>query len=154
MAVAMAVVVAAADPDNMAEAFTIVVMAGFIQVLLGAMRIGRFVAYTPYSVISGFMSGIGVIVMLVHIMPFIGWDVVSGGPLNTLKGLPEALQDINFGAVAIAAVTLAVGIFWPGRLRKFLPPHPGRPRHWDAHGRSLAHQHPHNRRRAHGTAPK
>ena len=122
MAVAMAVVVAAADPDNMAEAFTIVVMAGFIQVLLGAMRIGRFVAYTPYSVISGFMSGIGVIVMLVHIMPFIGWDVVSGGPLNTLKGLPEALQDINFGAVAIAAVTLAVGIFWPGRLRKFLPP--------------------------------
>ena len=55
MAVAMAVVVAA-NADNLAEAFTIAIMAGLIQILLGVMRIGRFVAYTPYSVISGFMS--------------------------------------------------------------------------------------------------
>ncbi len=122
MAVAMAVVVTTQAEGNLAIAFTIVVMAGFIQVLLGAMRIGRFVSYTPYSVISGFMSGIGVIVMLVHIMPFIGGSVVSGGPLNTLRALPEAFQSVNMGAVAIAAVTLAVGVLWPSRLQKVLPP--------------------------------
>ena len=68
------------------------------------------------------MSGIGVIVILVHIMPFIGLSVVSGGPLNTLKALPDAFQAVNMGAVAIAAVTLAVGIFWPAKMRKVLPP--------------------------------
>ena len=121
MAVAMAVIVTS-QADGFADAFTIVVLAGLIQVLLGVMRIGRFVSYTPYSVISGFMSGIGVIVILVHIMPFIGLSVVSGGPLNTLKALPDAFQVINMGAVAIAAVTLAVGIFWPAKMRKVLPP--------------------------------
>ena len=121
MAVAMAVIVTS-QAEGFADAFTIVVMAGLIQVLLGVMRIGRYVSYTPYSVISGFMSGIGVIVILVHIMPFIGDTVVSGGPLNTLKALPEAFQSVNFGAVAIAAVTLAVGIFWPAKMRKILPP--------------------------------
>ena len=121
MAVAMAVVVTS-QADGLAAAFTIVVMAGFIQVLLGVMRIGRFVSYTPYSVISGFMSGIGIIVILVHIMPFIGWSVVSGGPFNTLKALPDAFQAVNLGALAIASVTLAVAIFWPARMRKMLPP--------------------------------
>ena len=121
MAVAMAVIVTS-QAEGFADAFTIVVLAGLIQVLLGVMRIGRFVSYTPYSVISGFMSGIGVIVILVHIMPFIGWSVVSGGPLNTLKALPDAFQAVNMGAVAIAAVTLAMGIFWPAKMRKVLPP--------------------------------
>ena len=122
MAVAMAVVVTTQAEGNLAIAFTIVVMAGLIQVLLGVLRVGRFVSYTPYSVISGFMSGIGVIVMLVHIMPFIGATVVSGGPLNTLRELPNAFQSVNMGAVIIAAVTLAVGVFWPSRLQKVLPP--------------------------------
>ena len=64
MAVAMAAVVTLAGPDNLGEAFAIVVLAGIIQILLGVLKIGRFVAYTPYSVISGFMSGIGVIIII------------------------------------------------------------------------------------------
>ena len=36
--------------------------------------------------------------------------------------LPNVITDVNFSALAIAAVTLAVGVLWPGRLRKFLPP--------------------------------
>ena len=66
MAIAMAVVVAN-HATSLAEAFTIAIMAGLIQILLGVLRIGRFVAYTPYSVISGFMSGIGIIIILLQI---------------------------------------------------------------------------------------
>ena len=72
MTVAMAVIVAASKPENIAEAFTIVIMAGLIQMLFGLLRIGRYVTYTPYSVISGFMSGVGVIIILVQILPFLG----------------------------------------------------------------------------------
>ena len=66
MAVAMAVIVTI-HAETFQEAFTIAVMAGLIQILLGVLRIGRFVSYTPYSVISGFMSGIGIILSLIHI---------------------------------------------------------------------------------------
>ena len=120
MAVVMAVIVAA-HADNLAGAFTIVILAGLLQIFLGVLRIGRFVAFTPYSVISGFMSGIGVIIILLQTMPFLGHDVATGGPVGSVRALPDALADVNISALAIALVTLAVGILWPRQLSKFLP---------------------------------
>ena len=120
MAVAMAVIVTT-HADNLAAAFTIVIMAGVIQILLGVMRIGRFVAYTPYSVISGFMSGIGVIIILLQTLPFLGATIAQGGPLGAVQSWPDAINDVNFHALAIAAVALGVGILWPEQLKKFLP---------------------------------
>ena len=121
MAVVMAVIVAA-HADNLAGAFTIVLLAGLIQILLGVLRIGRFVAFTPYSVISGFMSGIGIIILLLQILPFLGHSVAAGGPVGAVRALPDAIADVNLSALAIAVVTLVVGIVWPKQLRKFLPP--------------------------------
>ncbi len=121
MSVAMAVIVTA-HADSLAKAFTIVIMAGTIQILLGVLRIGRFVSYTPYSVISGFMSGIGIIIILIQVLPFLGEAVATGGPVGTLRVLPDALSDVNYGALVIAVATLIVGIIWPEKLRKFLPP--------------------------------
>ncbi len=121
MSVAVAVIVTS-HADDLAEAFTVVIMAGLIQILLGVMRIGRFVAFTPYSVISGFMSGIGVIIIIVQTLPFLGADVATGGPMATVQEWPQVLRDVNFSALAIAAVTLVVGVAWPGRFRRYLPP--------------------------------
>ena len=121
MAVAMAVVVTT-HAGSLAEAFTIAIMAGLIQVLLGVLRIGRFVAFTPYSVISGFMSGIGVIIILLQTLPFMGAAVSAGGPLGAVRSWPGAIQGINFEALAIAGVTLVVGVLWPKQLRKYMPP--------------------------------
>ena len=121
MAVAMAVIVTT-HADTLAEAFTIVIMAGLIQILLGVMRIGRFVAFTPYSVISGFMSGIGIIIMLLQTLPFLGATGATGGPVGVVRALPNAMSNVNFSALAIAAVTLAVGVLWPRQLRRYLPP--------------------------------
>ena len=120
MAVVMAVIVAA-HADNLTGAFTIVILAGLIQILLGVLRIGRFVAFTPYSVISGFMSGIGVIIILLQTLPFLGKSVASGGPLGAVRTLPDAIGDVNPSALAIAIVTLVVGVIWPSRLSRFLP---------------------------------
>ena len=121
MSVAMAVIVTT-HADSLSKAFTIVIMAGLIQVLLGVLKIGRFVAYTPYSVVSGFMSGIGIIIILVQTLPFLGAAVASGGPLGAIRAWPDVMSDVNFNALAIAAVTVVVGVAWPGPLRKFLPP--------------------------------
>ncbi len=121
MAVAMAVVITS-HVTSIAEAFTIAIMAGLIQILLGVLRIGRFVAYTPYSVISGFMSGIGLIIILVQTLPFLGASVATGGPIGAVRAWPDAVGDVNLGALAIAVFTLALVVAWPGRLRRFMPP--------------------------------
>ena len=120
MSIAMAVIVTS-HADSLAEAFTIVVLAGLIQAALGIARIGRFVAYTPYSVISGFMTGIGVIIMIVQIAPFLGSSVAVGGVIGAVNALPTVFSNINLHALAVAAVTLAVGIIWPRQARRFLP---------------------------------
>ena len=115
MAVAMAVIVTT-HASSLAEAFTIAIMAGLIQVLLGVLRIGRFVAYTPYSVISGFMSGIGIIIITLQVLPFIGEPAASGGPLAAATTWPNAmshLDNVNFSAITIAGATLIVGVLWP-----------------------------------------
>lgn len=121
MAVAMAVIIANHANHDINHALRIVVMAGVLQILLGALGIGRLVAYTPYSVISGFMSGIGVIIIVIQTLPFFGLPVEEGPPLNTIRLWPEALGEINASAFAVAAVTLGVGLFWPHRLRQVLP---------------------------------
>lgn len=121
MAVAMATIVTLAGPDNLGDAFAIVILAGIIQILLGALKIGRFVAYTPYSVISGFMSGIGVIIIILQILPFIGQSGVSGGPVGAIQAWPEGFSNFGVGAFIIAGITLVVGVFWPQRLSRYLP---------------------------------
>ena len=120
MAIAMAVIVTS-HANSLAEAFTIVMLAGFLQAALGLARIGRFVAYTPYSVISGFMTGIGVIIMIVQIAPFLGSPVAVGGVIGAVDALEGVVTNVNFHALAVAGVTLVVGILWPRPFRKILP---------------------------------
>jgi len=92
------------------------------QVIFGMARVGRYISYTPYSVISGFMSGIGAIIIIIQLLPFIGAPAAPGGPLGALKALPAGLHSVNFGAAAVAAAALSIMIFWPKSLRKFAPP--------------------------------
>lgn len=120
MAVAMAVIVTT-YASTLAEALTVVVLGGLLQVLLGISRIGRFVAYTPHVVVSGFMSGIGIIVVLMQTLPFLGMSAVPGGAIGAIRAWPEAVANFNGNAFAIATCTLAVGIFWRGRLARHLP---------------------------------
>ena len=120
MTVAMAVIVTTYAQD-LAQAFTIVIMAGLIQMLFGFLRIGRFVTYTPYSVIAGFMTGVGIIILSVQILPFMGADPVTGGPIEAIRNLPRVLESFDLSAVGIAGVTLAAAIIWPSRFDKYLP---------------------------------
>ncbi len=120
MAVAMAVVITD-HASTLAEALTVVVMAGIIQALLGVLRFGRFVSYTPYSVISGFMSGVGIIIIILQTLPALGAASADGGPLEVMRAWPDAIAGINASAVAIAAVSLSVCVFWPARFSRWFP---------------------------------
>ena len=121
MTVAMAVIVTT-HASTLGEAFAIVVLAGLLQVALGLLRIGRFVVYTPHVVVSGFMSGIGVIIMLIQSLPFIGTAAPSGGARGAIDALAVAINSVNHQALAIAAVTLMIAVLWPRRFSRYAPP--------------------------------
>jgi SulP family sulfate permease len=121
MTVAMAVIVTT-HASTLGEAFAIVVLAGLLQVALGTLRIGRFVVYTPHVVVSGFMSGIGIIIMLIQVLPFIGAPAPSGGAPGAIRALSAAVQSTNPEALVLGVVTLAVVVLWPRRLSRFVPP--------------------------------
>ena len=120
MAVAMAVIITS-HASNLTEALTVVMLGGVLQILIGVLRIGRFIAYTPHVVVSGFMTGIGIIVMLIQTLPFLGAPTAPGGPMGAIRALPEALANLNVSALVIAVVTLAIGVLWPRRMQRFVP---------------------------------
>ena len=121
MTIAMAAIVTLHAHD-LASAFTIVMMAGLIQISLGFLRVGRFVGYTPYSVISGFMTGIGVIIIILQVVTILGADPVPGGPLVQIAAWPEAVANPNPHDLAVGLTALVICVFWPRRMRRFLPP--------------------------------
>ena len=86
MTVAMAVVLTS-HASSLAEALAVVVLAGLLQVLLGVSKIGRFVAYTPHVVVSGFMSGIGIIIILMQSLPLLGAPGATGNGIRVDLGL-------------------------------------------------------------------
>jgi SulP family sulfate permease len=105
----------------MAMAFTVVVMAGMFQILFGIMRLGKYVTLMPYTVISGFMSGIGIILIILQIGPLLGQASPTGGVTAILQHIPELIAGIRVEEAMLAALTVAVLFFMPGRFKRYLP---------------------------------
>lgn len=120
MTVVMAAIVAM-HTDNLAEAFAIVFLAGGIQVLFGVLKLGRFINFTPYSVVSGFMSGIGVIIIIIEILPFFGMPIAGGGSTGAIGHWGSVASQFNIQALGLGILTLAMNVFWPKRLRLLFP---------------------------------
>jgi SulP family sulfate permease len=103
-----------------AVAFTVVVMAGAFQVLFGSMRLGRYVNLMPYPVISGFMTGIGCILIIMELDPLLGFPTPQN-VINALTVLPDYLAHLNPGALAIGALALGIVLFTPKRIGRVVP---------------------------------
>lgn len=85
---------------------------GLFQVLFGVIRIGKYVRYIPYPVLSGFMSGIGVIIILQQIYPLMGLK----SPVmvvDMLMHLPEQVANANLTALMLGLGTIALIYLFP-----------------------------------------
>ncbi len=113
----------ARNPENgLAMAFTVVMLAGVFQIVFGLLKLGRYITQMPYTVISGFMSGIGIILVVLQIGPFLGEVIPKGGVMGTLSSLPQLLQGTHLPAVILALVTLAILWLTPAAVKKVAPP--------------------------------
>lgn len=101
------------DPaTGAALAFTVVMMGGVFQIGFGVLRLGRFVELVPHSVVSGFMSGIGVLIILLQIGPLMGHDSPAD-PLEATLAVPGFLADPQYGAVVLALIALTIAFVVP-----------------------------------------
>ncbi|WP_210394899.1 SulP family inorganic anion transporter [Motiliproteus sediminis] len=102
-------------------AFTVVLLAGGFQILFGLMKLGKYVTLVPFPVISGFMTGIGVIIILLQLGPLLGQPAI-GGVVASIEAIPAEVSHLNPIALLLGALTLATVVFWPKRLSSFVPP--------------------------------
>jgi len=126
MTVVFTVVIAdmlARHPEQgMAMAFTVVMMAGVVQILLSSLKLGRYITMIPYSVISGFMSGIGCILILLQLGPLIGAKAPEPGVMGTITNLDAIFAQFSYQEISIALVSLGILFLTPKALAKKVPP--------------------------------
>lgn len=106
---------------GIAMTFTVVMMAGAFQILLGTLKLGKYITLMPYSVISGFMSGIGVILIILQLSPLLGHAAPSGGVIGTLSALPDTLSNLDIKELFLGLLTLVVLFLFPQHYRKYVP---------------------------------
>ena len=114
--VATAFLATGAQPAHL---FLAVVLGGLIQVVFGLLGFGQYIRYVPRSVVSGFMSGIGVIILLLQIQPILG-DKSAPGPLKALAGISDSLAGVNVTALILGLSTIAL-IYLIPRFSKAIP---------------------------------
>lgn len=113
----------AANPENgMAMAFTVVMLAGLFQIIFGFLKLGKYITLMPYSVVSGFMSGIGLILIILQLAPALGQSAPSGGVIGTLVSLPDLLSNIVTLELLLFCLTLCILFFTPAKIKKNIPP--------------------------------
>ena len=105
---------------DISSVILVIFMAGILQIILALTSLPAIVKYVPYPVISGFMNGIGVIIILMQLNPLIGCPVMSN-TINSIGAFFHNLHNINTDALLIGVLTLAIVFAVPKRFNKIIP---------------------------------
>ena len=101
--------------------FATVVLAGVIQIAFGLLGFGQYIRLVPYPVVSGFMSGIGCIIIALQLARLFGHEPAGSGTIPALMEVPNAVSDPNWEALGIGLLTLAIVFRWPAKWGRYLP---------------------------------
>jgi SulP family sulfate permease len=104
-------------------AFGCVLLSGIIMIALAFMKVGRFIYYTPYSVISGFMCAIGAILLIQQFRPFIGLPILPDIK-EAFVNIPSDLFNLQVEALVVSLVTLGILLTWPRYVKAAWLPSP------------------------------
>lgn len=112
MAAILTSFVAQSPEHGVAAAFTVVSLAGLFQMLFGVLKLGKYFTLVSYPVISGFTSGIGVLIILSQMEPLFGF------PLSSMQWSLATLTSTN---TLLGLACLAVLFLWPARFSQVVP---------------------------------
>jgi len=95
------------------------ILSGVFQIIFGFLKIGKYIKYIPYPVLSGFMSGIGVIIIVFQIFPALGLASPTR-IIDVFLELPKAFPLINISSVALSLGTVLIIYVFP-KITKIVP---------------------------------
>lgn len=99
----------------------IFLLVGVFQIVFSIVGVAKYVKYIPYPVISGFMGGIGVIIISLQILPLIGVSNPKDKSLvNIISEFTSSLSSIDFASFGIGVGTVAVIYLFP-KITKVIP---------------------------------
>ncbi|MEN0045574.1 MAG: SulP family inorganic anion transporter [Bacteroidota bacterium] len=94
-------------------------LGGLIQIIFGFLNIASYVKYFPYPVVSGFMSGVGLIIVILQLFPFAGLGA-SKSTISVIQNLPQLFTEANLQALLLGGITIAVYYLFP-KITKAIP---------------------------------
>ena len=104
-------VIGSTDKPDLVAAFSIIFLSGLVLVFISLLKISRFIHLTPYSVIAGFMCGIGVIVILTQINAFLGLEAEKNIH-SVIQNFSKNLKNANTDALFVALPSLFILFSW------------------------------------------
>lgn len=115
---AFATIVAGIVAKNGMEGLIVAtVIAGIFLILMGIFRLGNLIKFIPYTITTGFTSGIAVTIFAGQIKDFLGLEVVTEEPLietmEKLKAVFDFIGTMNLQAVIVGVVCMVILIGWP-----------------------------------------
>lgn len=115
----------AARDNGVEELMIATILAGIILIVMGFLRLGNLIKFIPYTITTGFTSGIAVTILVGQIKDFLGLSIVSEEPLietmDKLKAVFVFMNTVNWQAVLVGCVCLAILIVWPMFFKKIPP---------------------------------
>ena len=117
--IVIASIMAALNAD-ISSFILVIFMAGILQIILSLTSLPAIVKYVPYPVISGFMNGIGVIIIIMQINPLLGCPVMSN-TITSISAFFKNLHTINYDALLIGVITLVIVFAIPKKFNKIIP---------------------------------
>lgn len=119
VAIIVASIMHALDKDINSVIF-IIFLAGILQVVLSLTKLPEIVKYVPYPVISGFMNGVGVIIIIMQLNPLLGLAPCSN-TIESLETISKSFASLNPQAFGLGLLTLAIVFLFPKRWNKYIP---------------------------------
>ncbi|WP_417316746.1 SulP family inorganic anion transporter [Emcibacter sp.] len=101
--------------------FTIVILSGLFQGLFGILRLGAYVNYVPMPVVSGFMSGIGCIIIIMELLPVLGDYSAHQGIPDAITSIPRAITNLDPVSLGLGALSLAITLITPKSISRYVP---------------------------------
>ena len=93
------------------------ILAGFILIFMGLLKLGSLIRFIPYTITTGFTSGIAVTIFVGQIKDFLGLSIVSEKPIietvEKMKAVVSYIDTINWQALIVGLVCMAILIGWP-----------------------------------------
>lgn len=108
------------SPDTetaLATIFIVFLLTGVFQILFGLIKVGQYIRFVPYPIVSGFMSGIGLLMIIFQVLPLLGHSS-SLHFTEIIQLLRHVGDEVNYQALALGIITILIIYFFPTITKK------------------------------------